>query len=71
MPTHTLAEIPALDQPQLMYIDGHWSDAIGRKRLDVINPATEETVARVAFGDREDCKKAIDAASRRCRHGPS
>ncbi len=28
----------------------------------MINPANEETIAEVAFGTREDCKKAIAAA---------
>src|SRR6476620_165025 len=45
-----------------LYIDGQWTDATGGKRLAVINPATEETIAEVAFGTREDCKKAIAAA---------
>ncbi|MFL5023382.1 MAG: NAD-dependent succinate-semialdehyde dehydrogenase, partial [Microvirga sp.] len=30
--------------------------------LAVINPATEETIAEVAFGTREDCKRAVAAA---------
>src|SRR3954469_1993223 len=45
-----------------LYIDGQWTDATGGKRLAVINPATEETIAEVAFGTREDCKRAIAAA---------
>jgi succinate-semialdehyde dehydrogenase/glutarate-semialdehyde dehydrogenase len=47
-----------------LYIDGRWCDAANGKRLDVVNPATEEVIAQVAFGTREDCRKAIDAASR-------
>ena len=46
------------------YINGQWHDAQDGKRLAVINPATEETIAEVAFGTRADCKAAIDAASR-------
>ncbi|HEX3150606.1 MAG TPA: NAD-dependent succinate-semialdehyde dehydrogenase [Gemmataceae bacterium] len=45
-----------------LYIDGQWVDATGGKRLAVVNPATEETIAEVAFGTREDCKRAIAAA---------
>src|SRR3954469_12792679 len=45
-----------------LYIDGQWTDATGGKRLAVINPATEETIAEVAFGTREDCRRAIAAA---------
>ncbi len=46
------------------YVNGQWTDAANGKRLDVINPATEEVIAQVAFGGREDCRKAIDAAAR-------
>src|SRR5207248_1215270 len=45
-----------------LYIDGQWTDATGGKRLAVVNPATEETIAEVAFGTREDCKRAVAAA---------
>jgi succinate-semialdehyde dehydrogenase/glutarate-semialdehyde dehydrogenase len=47
-----------------LYIDGRWQDAANGKRLDVVNPATEEVIAQVAFGSREDCRKAVDAAAR-------
>ncbi len=47
-----------------LYIDGRWCDAADGKRLDVINPATEEVIAQVAFGTRDDCRRAIDAAAR-------
>lgn len=47
-----------------LYIDGRWQDAAGGKRLDVINPATEEAIAQVAFGGREDCRRAVEAAAR-------
>src|SRR3954467_1840703 len=52
----------ANDTYRQLYIDGQWTDATGGKRLAVINPATEETIAEVAFGTREDCKRAIAAA---------
>jgi len=47
-----------------MYINGKWCDSSNGKRLDVINPATEEVLSQVAFGTRDDCKAAIDAASK-------
>ena len=56
------ASAPAQTSYRKLYIDGQWVDATGGKRLAVINPATEETIAEVAFGTREDCKKAIAAA---------
>ena len=45
-----------------MYIDGQWCDALNGQRLKVINPATEEQIAEVAYGDRSDCRRAIEAA---------
>ncbi len=45
-----------------MYIGGQWVDAIGGKRLAVVNPATEETIAEVPWGGKADTAKAIDAA---------
>lgn len=47
-----------------LFIDGRWCDATGGGRLGVINPATEEVLAEVAFGTRDDCKQAIDAAAK-------
>jgi succinate-semialdehyde dehydrogenase/glutarate-semialdehyde dehydrogenase len=56
------AAAPAKANYRQLYIDGQWVDATGGKRLAVINPATEETIAEVAFGTREDCKRAVAAA---------
>jgi succinate-semialdehyde dehydrogenase/glutarate-semialdehyde dehydrogenase len=47
-----------------MYIDGQWvADEKGRT-LGVINPATEEVVSDVAYGDRQTAKRAVEAAGR-------
>ena len=46
------------------YIDGKWRDAASGKRLDVINPATEGVLAQVAYGAREDCRAAVEAAAK-------
>ncbi|MFO0847663.1 MAG: NAD-dependent succinate-semialdehyde dehydrogenase [Gemmataceae bacterium] len=46
-----------------MFINGKWTDAKGGKRLAITNPATEETIAEVAFGGRDDCRAAIEAAA--------
>ncbi|MDX1991275.1 MAG: NAD-dependent succinate-semialdehyde dehydrogenase [bacterium] len=45
-----------------MWINGEWRDAINGGTWDVINPATEEKVAAVPFGDVDDARAAIDAA---------
>ena len=31
------------------YINGAWVDPLGKETLDVINPATEEPIAKIAF----------------------
>ena len=46
------------------YIDGDWLDAGNGGTWKVINPATEDVVREVPFGDGSDCKAAIDAAVR-------
>lgn len=45
------------------YINGEWIDASNGKTWDVINPATEEVLATVPFGNEVDCRAAIDAAT--------
>ncbi len=47
-----------------MYIDGKWTDADSGRTLGVINPATEEVVAEVAYGGRAETRRAIEAAGR-------
>jgi len=53
---------PPVEHRQLL-IDGEWRDSSSKKTLAVENPATEETIAEVAHGTREDCKRAIAAAA--------
>jgi succinate-semialdehyde dehydrogenase/glutarate-semialdehyde dehydrogenase len=50
-------------QHRQLYIDGQWCDSASGKKLAVENPATEETIAEVSFGTREDCKRAVAAAA--------
>jgi acyl-CoA reductase-like NAD-dependent aldehyde dehydrogenase len=45
------------------YINGEWCDAADQGTWNVVNPATEETVAVVPFGGRQDCRRAIEAAA--------
>ena len=44
------------------YIDGKWVDPVEPKTLDVINPATEEPIARISLGSKKDVDKAVAAA---------
>jgi succinate-semialdehyde dehydrogenase/glutarate-semialdehyde dehydrogenase len=46
-----------------LYINGAWTDSTSGKKLAVENPATEETIAEVSSGGREDCRRAVEAAS--------
>lgn len=43
-------------------INGEWVDASNGGTWDLINPATEEVIAPIPFGDRADAEAAIDAA---------
>ncbi len=45
-----------------MFIEGKWCDADSGKTYAVINPATEETLAEVAWGGRAETKRAIEVA---------
>jgi succinate-semialdehyde dehydrogenase/glutarate-semialdehyde dehydrogenase len=47
-----------------MYIDGKWCEADSGRTLGVINPATEEVVADVAYGGRAEAKRAVEAAGK-------
>ena len=44
------------------YINGEWVDPVDPKHLDVINPATEETIGKIALGNSKDVDKAVAAA---------
>ena len=45
------------------YIQGQWRDALSGHTWDVINPATEELIARVPFGSAPDAQLAVEAAA--------
>src|SRR5256885_1551334 len=44
------------------YIDGQWTGASNGGTWDVINPATEEIITTVPFGNADDARAALDAA---------
>jgi succinate-semialdehyde dehydrogenase/glutarate-semialdehyde dehydrogenase len=48
--------------PTDLYIGGQWKKASDGARFDVIDPATEKTIASVASATVEDAKAAVDAA---------
>jgi succinate-semialdehyde dehydrogenase / glutarate-semialdehyde dehydrogenase len=49
--------------PTDLYIGGKWRKSSDNQRFDVIDPATEKTVASVASASVEDARAAVDAAS--------
>ncbi len=52
------------------FIGGSWLPAASGKTFPTINPATEEVIAEVAEGDKEDIDLAVDAARRAFESGP-
>ncbi|RYD96094.1 MAG: aldehyde dehydrogenase family protein, partial [Sphingomonadales bacterium] len=46
------------------YIDGAWVDPVTPSVLDVTNPATEESFARISLGSHADVDRAAHAARR-------
>lgn len=45
-------------------IDGQWCAADSGRTFDVINPATEETLATIAYGGAQECRRALDSAAK-------
>src|ERR687888_1259034 len=56
------------DQP--MFIGGKWVDSASGKAFPTINPATGETICRVAEGDKADVDLAAKAARKAFEEGP-
>jgi len=44
------------------YIDGHWLDSDSGSTHDIINPATERPIGKVAYGTAQDLERAVAAA---------
>jgi len=44
------------------FINGVWVDAVDRREISLVNPATEEVLSRISFGNGKDAALAIDAA---------
>ena len=47
-----------------LLIDGQWVEAASGKTFETLNPATEEVLAEVAYGQAEDINQAVKAARR-------
>ena len=56
--------------PRQLFINGQWTDAASGKTFETPNPATGDTLARVAEGDAEDIDRAVRAARSAFDDGP-
>ena len=52
----------ARSNPLKCFIDGRWIEPIDGRMIDVVNPATEGSIGRVALGSSADVDKAVAAA---------
>ncbi len=51
-----------MDHTLQFYIDGQWVAPLTSETLDVINPATEQPIAKIAMGGADDVDAAVAAA---------
>jgi len=56
--------------PRKLFINGQWADAASGKTFETPDPATGQTLARVAEGDAEDIDRAVRAARKAFEEGP-
>ncbi len=52
------------------FIGGKWLPSASGKTFPTINPATEEVIAEISEGDKEDIDLAVDSARRAFESGP-
>ncbi len=56
--------------PRQLFVNGQWTDAASGKTFETPNPATGETLASIAEGDRADIDRAVQAARSAFDDGP-
>jgi len=56
--------------PDKLYIGGEWVAAKSGRQIEIVNPNSEEVVARVAEAGPEDMDRAVAAARQAFDHGP-
>jgi phenylacetaldehyde dehydrogenase len=56
--------------PRQLFINGQWTDAASGKTFETPNPATGDTLAKIAEGDAEDIDRAVKAARKAFDDGP-
>lgn len=58
------APSPQSPAPDLLYIDGTWTPASDGSRMEIVDPATEQTVGTVPVATPADLDRALEAAER-------
>ncbi|MDQ0691443.1 aldehyde dehydrogenase family protein [Arthrobacter sp. W4I7] len=53
-----------------LFIGGRWREPAGTRRIDIINPATEEVIGSVPAASEADTDAAVEAAVAAFAHGP-
>ncbi|MEV7418433.1 aldehyde dehydrogenase family protein [Streptomyces sp. NPDC089919] len=53
-----------------LFIDGKWVPSASGATVDIVNPATETAICKVAWGDASDLDRAVQAARRAFDQGP-
>src|SRR4029450_1167654 len=56
--------------PDKLFIGGEWVAPTSGRQLEIVNPNSEEVVARVAEAGPEDMDRAVAAARHAFDHGP-
>lgn len=62
-------QVPKIQHTECM-IGGKWLPAASGKTFSTLNPATEEVIAEIAEGDKEDIDRAVAAARSAFESGP-
>jgi aldehyde dehydrogenase (NAD+) len=53
-----------MSHAEQFYIDGRWVEPSSTIGFDVVNPATETPIERLALGNAQDVDRAVAAARR-------
>lgn len=68
--TTLTAEKAIVAHPDALFIGGRWQPATGGRRLQLVNPATEQVFAEVAEAGPDDVDHAVGAARQAFDDGP-
>lgn len=70
MSHQTISRTSPIAHPDRLFINGEWVEASSGRKINVINPATEEVFVSVAEADASDISRAVDAARQAFDRGP-